>query len=399
MAIPMADGKTIAPFDKVTDVNVITSIVHPQPIKGLGNLVILNKVDTPATLKTDTAASANTDGKDKGSTQTTGRAFSNTLSNDDRMNGILMRKVDTATGGLYREYKNTDAVETDYGSDTEVYKQAQAYFAQNYTSDRIAVIDYVADKLQETLRDFWTFNWTFAVLSDHTFSDETVLISNIFEANVDHFLVLQANGAADFNKYYGQNYTIGLVHNINEAMDAAFVGAIANRPVGSVTWKFKTLNGITADNVTSNERSGMDNAHVLGYINVDGAPETSEGFTLSGEYIDLLHGELWVKTNVAAKLVKLLRDNPKIPYDHNGIGMIQSTIENVMLDGFHRQIIAERGETGKGDYTVTVTPREEQSVADLSRRHYGGASYEYHAASAVHTLTVKGVVDSDTLLN
>lgn len=393
MAIAMANGQVISAFDKNTDVNVITSIVHPQVVKGLGNLVILNKVTEKATL-----ATTSTDTPKEG-TPTTGRAFSNELTITDHMNGILLRKVDTATGAVYREYKNIDAVVTDYSKDTAVYKKAQAYFAQDKHSDRIAVLDYIEDQAQDTLKDFWTFNWTFAILAENELSDTTVLLSNIFEANKDHFLVLQSSGPTDFNKYYGQNYTIGLAHNPNEPMDAAFIGAIANLPVGETTWKFKTLNGITADNFTSTEIDGLNNAHVLAYVVRDGLPEVSEGFTLSGEFIDLLHGELWIKTNVADKLVKLLRNNDKIPYDHNGIAIVQSTIEGVMLEGYHRGIIAERGETGKGNYTVTVSPKEDQSAEDLSRRHYGGASYRYHASSAIHTLTVNGVIDSDTIMS
>lgn len=414
--ISMTDGKVVAPFDKVSDVNVITTVVHPQVIKGLGNMLILNKAaaatlkkdetSVPAaqsdatpvddTKKTDTTGTTT----DKGSTTPdTGRAFSNALTNDDRMNGILLRKVDTDTGALYREYKNLDAVGNDYDEDTAVYKKAAAYFAQDNHSDRVAVLDYVDGKIEDSLKDFWTFNWTFAIFAENKIDDETVLASNIFEANEDHFLVLQTNDLGDFNKYYGQNYTIGLKHDISEPMDAAFIGAIANLPVGNTTWKFKTLNGITAEEVTTQERSGIDHAHAIAYIYSDGLPETSEGFCLSGEFIDVLHGKIWTNANISSALVSLLRKNSKISYDSNGIGMIKSTVEGELLKAYQNGIIAERGNTGKGDYSVTATAREDQSKEDLSKRHYAGLTFTYHASSAIHTITINGVVQSDTILS
>lgn len=156
--IPMGNGKVVGPFDRVRDVNVITAVAHPQAVKGLGNLAIFNKA-AAAVLKKDTSVvktdrsttdtkTADNTNTDKGSdtTKTSDRAFSNELSNEDRMNGILLRKVDEATGAVYREYKNLDAVEVDYPADTAVYKKAAAYFAQDNHSDRVAVLDYVDGK-------------------------------------------------------------------------------------------------------------------------------------------------------------------------------------------------------------------------------------------------------------
>lgn len=414
--IPMKDGKVIAPFDRVRDVNVITTIVHPQSVQGLGNMVILNKAaaaklatNAPAAqsdntpVKDDKAhASGGTTDKPNNTTPAptpaSDRSFSDELTNDDRMNGLLSRKVDQATGALYREYKNLDAVETDYDSNTAVYKKAAAYFAQDNHSDRVAVLDYVDGKLEDSLKDFWNFNWTFAIFADNSIGDETILASNIFEANEDHFLVLQTDDLGKFNLYYGQNYTIGLKHSLAEPMDAAFVGAIANLPVGPTTWKFKTLKGITADNVTTQERSGIDNAHAIAYIISDGLPETSEGFTMSGEFIDILHGKIWTTARISNDLVDLLHKMSKIPYDNSGIGMVKSSVEASLLAARDQGIIANTN-TGKGDYTVTATDRDAQSKDDLSKRHYAGITFSYRPTSAIHTITINGVVRSDTILS
>ena len=89
----MADAKTttvVAPYDRVSDVNVVISVLHPRPVVGLGNLLILNAV----TAKAPTPAQS--DGKDGKSTdanaQTTpATTLPDQLSVQDRMNGILLR--------------------------------------------------------------------------------------------------------------------------------------------------------------------------------------------------------------------------------------------------------------------------------------------------------------------
>lgn len=387
----MPTTTTVAPYDRPMDVNVVMTVLHPQPIKGLGNILLLNA--------TTVAANSDSTGKDDKSAQKTpAKTLPDALSNTDRLNGLLLRKTDPATGAIYREYKNLDAVAVDYPEGSAVYKKATAYFAQSKHSDRIAILDYDKSKAYDSLKAFWYFNWTFGVCVDNTIDQSTTQLSNIFEVNKDHFLVLQTDDLSKFTEMSGQNYTIGLKHDLNEAMDAAFVGAIALFDVGQTTWKFKSLQGITPDNLTSQELAGINNIHAIAYEEMMGRGQTSEGTTLSGEYIDLLHGVMWVQTTCQSRLQKLLQDNGKIPYEAQGIAMIRSVITQVLNEAHDKEIIMTDEHSGSGMFTVTTTPRSQQSREDLSARHYGGVSFEYHASSAIHTITVNGTVDSDTIM-
>ena len=387
----MPTTTTVAPYDRPMDVNVVMTVLHPQPIKGLGNILLLNA--------TTVAANSDSTGKDDKSVQKTpAKTLPDALSNTDRLNGLLLRKTDPATGAIYREYKNLDAVAVDYPEGSAVYKKATAYFAQSKHSDRIAILDYDKSKAYDSLKAFWYFNWTFGVCVDNTIDQSTTKLSNIFEVNKDHFLVLQTDDLSKFTEMSGQNYTIGLKHNLNEAMDAAFVGAIALFDVGQTTWKFKSLQGITPDNLTSQELAGINNIHAIAYEEMMGRGQTSEGTSLSGEYIDLLHGVMWVQTTCQSRLQKLLQDNGKIPYEAQGIAMIRSVITQVLNEAHDKEIIMTDEHSGSGMFTVTTTPRSQQSREDLSARHYGGVSFEYHASSAIHTITVNGTVDSDTIM-
>lgn len=373
-----------SPFDRVTDVDVVMSVIRPQAVRGLGNLLILNA----------SAAPAGGSGSGKPTTP-----LSDELSDDERLNGLLLRKTDPDSGAMYREYKDIDAVRQDFDKTTDVYKKANIYFAQPNHSDRVAVLDYQTGKERDALGAFWNFNWTFAVRAKSD-SDNTAIVTlaNIFEANKDHFLVIQSNSESDFTHLQGQNYVIGLKHNVDEPMDAALVGAVATLPVGSTTWKFKTLNGITPDTLTSKELASINRVHAIGYTTVAGKDQTTEGKVLSGEYIDTLHGVIWVKSNFESDLEKLLQNNNKIPYEQTGINMILATGTQVLNRAYEQGIIANTAD-GKPDFTISASSREEQSAQDRSDRHYGGISFAYHASSAVHSLTVHGSVNSDTIMN
>ncbi len=385
----MADTQTVvAPFSRPSDVIVVMDVAHPQQIQGLGNMLILNFLDSASS----THPALNTK-------SITTSVDPDKLTDSEILDGVLTKKTDKATGAFYREYSNIDALaKHGYDEHSGVYAKASAYFAQDNHSDKVAVLDLSADKMHDALGSFWYFDWTFAILSKPIADTKSLTdLSNIFETNKDHFLVLQSTDPTGFTKLIGQNYTMGLVHNVIEPMDSAFVGAIAMLPVGSTNWKFKTLNGITPDTLTATEIDAIDKAHTIGYATVFGKDQTTAGRALSGEYIDTLHGVIWVKTQMEASLEKLLQDNGKVPYEQRGINMILATGTQVLNAASERGIILN-DENGKPDFTITASGRDQQSVQDLSNRHYGGLNFTYHASSAIDSITVHGVVNSDTIL-
>lgn len=375
-------GSTIKAYDRISDVDVIMSVIRPQMAVGLGNLLLINSQAKPVESEANTQA----------------QTLSDTLTSEEIENGLLLRKTDKNTGAVYREYKNLDAVKIDYTDNEAILMKAENYFTQDNHSDRIAILDLPAGKEQEALGAFWFFNWTFAIMAKSN-DDKAALtiLSNIFEANKDHFLVIQTNDVSLLNGLQGQNYTIGLKHDLSEPMDAAFVGAIATLPVGSTTWKFKTLQGISPESLTANELNSINKVSAIAYTTVFGKDQTTEGKSLSGEYIDTLHGIIWVKNEMQAQLEKLLQSNNKLPYDQTGINMVLATATQVLTKAFEKGIILT-DDNGKADYTVSATPRQQQSAQDLSDRHYGGLSFTYHASGAIHSLTIHGSVNSDTIL-
>lgn len=373
----------VTPFSKVSDVDVAMTVIKPQPLVGLGNLLILTK--TPEAIE--------------GEGGTTGGTTGGVPNNATSMTGLLMSKTDTESGAVYKEYANIDAVEEDYADDSKVYKEADSYFAQKNASDHVAILSYPNGKLDVALKNFWYNNWTFAVFSDKPVTDDILDASNIFEANKDHFLIYQSNDIKDFEELKGQDYTIGLKHDPTEPMDAALVGSTGSLPVGSVVWKFRELTGITPESLTTTEYAEINKNHAIAYVEVNGVGETTEGWSLSGEYIDNLHGDIWIKNNMQSKLESLLQDSGKIPYDQKGINLVRSVVTEVLSKAWEQGIIMTDEASGKGAYKVDAASRASQSAQDISARKYNGISFSYHRAGAIHSIKINGTIQSDTIFN
>lgn len=370
---------TIRAYDRISDVDVIMSTINPQPRVGLGNILVMNTLPAPTQGETPVA-------------------LSDTLTAEEIRDGLILRKTDKATGAIYREYRNLDAVKTDYSANADVVAKAEAYFAQDNHSDRVAIVDLPNGKELEALGAFWYFNWTFGILAK---SDDNkpllTTISNIFEANQDHLFVYETHDPLVYQALQGQGFTISLYHDVAEPMAAPFVGENATKEVGSITWKFKHLNGVTPESLTVNELKTINKGNAIAYTTVLGRDQTTEGKVASGEYIDTVHGIIWVKNEMQARLQKLLQDNDKIPYDQTGINMILA-VANGVLNQAYEQGIIQTDKNGKADFTISAKPREEQSAQDLSDRRYGGIQFSYHAAGAVHSLVIHGEINSDTIL-
>lgn len=359
---------------RVSDVVVKLTVASPTAVTGLGNLMII--------------------------TQTGASVPANATAND----GLLTSITDSNTKSAFKTYASLDVLAKDYPSGTGVYEKAAAYFDQENASDRISVMSYASGKAEDSLRAFWNQDWTFAVWDGNgstdtasaTLADQTTA-ATLFEAQEDHILVLQREQASDLaSMAVGNDYTIGCVHSLSEPMDAALVGACASLTVGSITWKFKELHDVSPEDLTAGQVTAITAAHCIAYANVHGRAQTTEGTVLSGEYIDEIHGEIWVKNNLEANLESLLQSNPKVPYDATGIAMIQGVVTSTLQTATDQGIVL-LNDNGKGDFTVSATSRSAQSATDLSSRRYAGCTFRYTPSGAVHTVEVNGVVDSTTV--
>jgi len=283
---------------------------------------------------------------------------------------------------------------------TGVYKIAQKIFAQTPAPEKIAVV-WLNMTSQETL----VAGLTALMAAGH--NDWYFLLSESqTAANVD---ALAAFAAANGKLYFGSmtNTVLGTLDDTTLALDRAvilchknaatqypaeaWVGRCAPELPGSITWKFKTLSGISVSGYTPTEIDAIKEMHGNVVVSQGGILHTTEGTVLSGEFIDVIRSQDWVKARIAEGVFRLLATSPKIPYDDRGIAMVLAEVQGVMQQATAQGIIA-RDADGNGMWSVIAPKRSEIAANNIANRVLPDVEFEFTLAGAIHSVTVRGVI-------
>lgn len=305
---------------------------------------------------------------------------------------------ESAAGTPYKNYADLAAVAVDFIATTEVYKAAAAIFAQGDDAPaEIAVMTRktgaTAETLAEILAKAFLQDWQFMISVTAVLADIQTIAAAI-EADGTRMYVVRSNSLTDLATIQAGDYerTVVMYHTtIANYPEAAWVGRTSSAPVGSVTWKFKKLTGITPLAITLTE---MNAIHALGantYVTKAGDSVTSEGKTVSGEYIDIVHSKDYLIASIEFAIQKLLNNSPKVPYDNNGIAMLESATRDVLQRAFNNGMIATDSD-GIGMYGTSFKSRQEVDPADRAAREYNDGTFNFDLAGAIHTTTIKGYI-------
>lgn len=261
-------------------------------------------------------------------------------------------------------------------------------------------------KISETITD----GWEFATIVSPTAND-SVELANQVEKYGRKFAVLgmktkaaaatiaeiQAISASPF---YGNDRTIVFVangasgDNAQYAAVGALIGALGNKTPGSITWKFKTLKGITPSEVNGSVLGTATELGLILYVTKAGNNQTSEGLTTGIKYIDDLHADDWVRSSIESEVQNLLQTTAKLMYGPEGIAQLEAVVTTVLRQATDNGIILTDAETGAGKFTVSAGAREDQDTSDVASRKYNGLSFEYTRAGAIHDVTVHGIIQN-----
>ena len=296
----------------------------------------------------------------------------------------------------YKECSNLDeVVQAGFASTTAVYKAAELIFMQDNAPEKVAVCATTT-----TVKDWMTVenlgrNWRQLVVTSFETNEESNIAdvmaaietteNKMFFAslNPDDDTVLTVSGIERTVLFYVKK--TDTVKN----PEAALVGAAAGRAVGSFTYKNLILKGLEAQILTDSEIEAIHAKGGITFVTKAGDAVTSEGKTAGGEYIDLVDSKDYVINEIEYQTQKTLNNNDKIPYDNNGIAMLESVCINVMKDAYGNGIIATNADGSPG-YTVNYALREETLDTDRSARRYVGGKFSFILAGAIHEVKIEG---------
>lgn len=283
-----------------------------------------------------------------------------------------------------------------YGINSKEYKIATRIFGQNPAPPQVAVFSIdpqaedIADLLLETVNEIVETNndWYFLTCTEN--SDEVI---KALAAWTDTQIKTYWTTTQSLNlvSQMESENTIVMYHEDPKAYVAeGLVSTAATNDPGSLTFKFKTVNGVLSSEIRSTDLNYLHDNGGFSYIRKMGALQTTEGIVTTGEYIDIVMAGHWVKCRMEEELAYLAKNSRKIPYDSRGIAMIVSVVDAVIKRAGSQGIVRV-DDDGNYVYSVEAVRREDTSKNDVANRVYNGLSWTIELAGAIHTGTISGI--------
>lgn len=173
---------------------------------------------------------------------------------------------------------------------------------------------------------------------------------------------------------------------------ARWMGSRFSQDPGSANWAWAQLAGLPADVLSSTETSNVSTANITTYENILGVPvcvggENKGGKVASGEWIDIVWGVDWNKSNIQVSLIALFINNKKLPFTDPGIGVVQSTILGELRSG-----VAVGLYTNQPKPSVNVPKAADVSATDKGNRVLKNVTFVAYLAGAINAIVVHGTV-------
>lgn len=310
--------------------------------------------------------------------------------------------AELASAVAYKEFKSLEEVKETYTGTTDgekkVVAMAETIFKQEHKPEKIAIAccapaeaEASTPALVDLLSSVYDKDWYYLLCVDNT-QNNVIALADVIEANKRKMYVTRTDSSTVLTAVKAKDYTRTIVfyhETVGEYADAGLVGECGAQTVGSITWKFKTINGLTPADYDQKKVDGIHDDGAICYVTKAGDNITSEGIVVSGEYIDVINAMDWIQFNIEYRVQKLFNSNPKIPYTNNGIAMIENEVVGVLQTAYSNGIIAENDDNIP-EYSTDFPGRSETTEADRKKREYNLGSFEAVLQGAVHVAVIRG---------
>lgn len=280
----------------------------------------------------------------------------------------------------------------EFSTESKLYKMASRLFMQKPQPQEVAVVGKNGaavegfKKVLEETNDFF-----FLTCTDN--SVETIKgLSNLCQVNNKVYAVT-VNDYEDAKKLFEEVYdnTFVMYHDDSGSFVAEALAVVMSYKIGGKTAKFKTLQGVKAANVSLTQVNELHKSNLFTYVEKLGVLQTSEGKMLSGEYIDVILGEYWIRFRMEERMQRLALTQDKIPYTNRGIGMLVGVAELVLTEAVAMGIVEE------GQYRVDYKVREDVDSNEVALRKYDYILWTAMLQGAIHTGQISGILTYDVV--
>lgn len=278
----------------------------------------------------------------------------------------------------------------DFDTESKLYKMAIRLFMQKPQPQEVAIVGKLG-KAVEGLKLVLEENndWFFLTCTDN--SVEAIKAMSDLVAVNNKMFATTVNDYEDAKKLFKEVYdnTFIMYHDDVDSYVAEGLAVIMSYSIGGKTGKFKTIQGVKGANITLTQLNELHKNNIFSYVEKLGVLQTSEGTVMSGEYIDIVLGEYWIRFRMEESLQRLALINDKIPYTDFGIGMLVGAVEEVLSRAVKQTIIEE------GQYKIDYTLRKDVPSNEVALRKYNYVKWTAMLQGAIHSAQISGILTYD----
>lgn len=215
-----------------------------------------------------------------------------------------------------------------------------------------------------------------------------IYVPDTNDSNAIRVAVGAATDTLDDLKTLNYGRVAGVYHPSPAAFNAAaWSGRCLPTEVGSITWKYKTLQGVPAVVLTSTHRTNLVAKSANFNQTVAGKNIMAEGTTSDGDYVDVQRGIDWLDDDMSKAVFTVLSAADKVPYTDPGASVVQAEVLASLQRAVDRQILALDPAP-----VVTVPAVADVATADKTARNLPDVKFSGTLAGAIHKATISGVV-------
>lgn len=178
--------------------------------------------------------------------------------------------------------------------------------------------------------------------------------------------------------------------------EAACLGKILPYDPGTYTLKFKTLAGITYDNLTVTQSTTARDKNCNTYEQIGGVNIVAEGTVGEGEFLDTIIFVDWLDSEITNSVYSLLKKSLKVPYTEAGLAAVEAAIDQPCKTGQNRGGISplafDDEDNQIGGYYITLPTFSSIPPADKAARLLQDVKFVAFLSGAIHAVRINGTV-------
>lgn len=184
----------------------------------------------------------------------------------------------------------------------------------------------------------------------------------------------------------------------NDCINVAFAAKFLSYDPGSEQWSFKTLNAISAQNLSSSDTTKLEERNISYYIRIGSMAMVQGGKVSGGEWIDTIRFRDWLKTTIQQKVLNLIVSVPKIPYTDPGIGLVYNAVKDALEAGVAAGGIAAPSASEDNSslvpaYTIEVPRAADLDASERKSRRLPSVKWSAQLAGAIIAVKISGVLN------